>query len=201
MRLRAIFLPLLFAATAFLVGCDNYGTTAITEATAAPPRGFALHKAPRPLPALAFKDEHGKTIRSSDFRGRVIVLNVWATWCAPCRQEMPTLDRLQAKLGGPDFEVVALSVDHTGIEVVKKFFRQIGVNNLRLYIDETPDTMDKLKVPGLPVTLLIDRQGRELGRLVGTTEWDSPEMVKFLKGVIGPERENRTVDAGALVSS
>lgn len=192
MHSRQLLLLLSISAMALLAGCDGYSSSPIADANAAP-RSFSLHRAPKPLPELTFRDERGLPIRLSGFRGKVVVLNVWATWCAPCREEMPTLDRLQAKLGGPDFEVVALSVDHTGPDVVRKFFRQIGIKNLRLYIDTTPETMDKLNVPGLPVTLLIDRNGRELGRLIGPTEWDSPEMLRLLQGVIGKNREDRTV--------
>ena len=183
----------LLSAVALLSVGSGYTAGAISDAAAAP-RNFPLHQAPKPLPDLSFKDEQGRNVRLRDFRGKVVVLNVWATWCAPCRQEMPTLDRLQAKLGGPEFEVVALSVDHAGPQAVQKFFRQIGVKHLRLYIDSSPETMDKLNVPGLPVTFLIDRQGRELGRLVGTTEWDSPEMLRLLRSVIGKGREDRTVE-------
>lgn len=192
MRSKQVLVIAFLSAAALLGGCDSYSTSPIANANATP-RSFSMHKTPKPLPELTFQDDRGRPIRLSGFRGKVLVLNVWATWCAPCREEMPTLDRLQAKLGGADFEVVALSVDHTGPEVVRNFFRQIGIRNLRLYIDTTPETMDKLNVPGLPVTLLIDRNGRELGRLIGSTEWDSPEMLRLLQGVIGRNREDRTV--------
>jgi thiol-disulfide isomerase/thioredoxin len=164
-------------------------------------RGFSLHKTPQTVPAFVFQDGDGKRVRTSDLRGKVIVLNLWATWCAPCREEMPTLDRLQAQLGGKDFEVIALSVDQSGPPIVRKFFDQINVKNLRLYVDTTSDVLEKLKVPGLPVTLLLDRNGRELGRLVGTTRWDSPEMVEFLQSVIGSSKADRTVAAPSALQT
>src|SRR5690606_20695330 len=99
------------------------------------------------------------------------------------------LDRLQAELGGPDFEVLALSVDHKGMQVVQKFYGDIGIKHLRPWVDPSPQTLDSLDVLGLPVTLLLDRNGRELGRLLGTAEWDSPEMVQFLREIIGRERQ------------
>ena len=157
-------------------------------------RGFAMHKKPQTVPAIAFQDGDGRAVGPTALRGKVVVLNLWATWCAPCREEMPTLDRLQGQLGGKDFEVVALSVDQN-VELARKFFKQINVKNLRVYIDTSSDSLDKLKVLGLPVTLLLDRNGRELGRLVGPTQWDSPEMVEFLRSVIGPSKSERTVSS------
>jgi len=111
-------------------------------------------------------------------------VNVWATWCVPCREEMPTLDALQAELGGDDFEVVALSIDRAGSQIVRRFYDEIGVTNLNMYVDQTMLSMTALRTVGLPTTILIDAQGRELGRLVGPAEWDDPEMVSFLRSFI-----------------
>ncbi len=146
--------------------------------------GFLLWDAPRPVPALAFQDGNGQRLGLEAFRGKVVVLNVWATWCGPCRQEMPTLDHLQAKLGGPDLEVLALSVDQAGPKAVREFFQEIGIKRLRLYIDPSAETLNTLNILGLPTTLLIDREGRELGRLVGAATWDSATMSKFLQDAI-----------------
>src|SRR3546814_2217971 len=105
----------------------------------------------------------------------MILLNIWATWCGPCREEMPTLDRLQARLGGPDFEVVALSIDRAGIAVVSEFYDEIRVQHLAEYIDESAKAAGQLNAVGLPTTLLIDREGQEIGRQVGPAEWDAHE--------------------------
>ncbi|MFQ5566596.1 MAG: TlpA family protein disulfide reductase [Paracoccaceae bacterium] len=110
-----------------------------------------------------------------------MLLNIWATWCAPCLREMPTLDRLQAQLGGPDFEVVALSIDRAGLKVVQNFYEKVGIQHLAMYIDSTGKGVRKLGISGLPTTFLIDRAGRELGRLIGPAEWDSSEMVAFIR--------------------
>lgn len=142
---------------------------------------FSLHDKPRPLPQLAFNNGDGKKISLADFRGKVVLLNVWATWCGPCRREMPTLDRLQAKLGSPAFEAVALSIDRAGPDAVRKFYREIEIKNLALYIDSKNKTTPTLGIIGIPSTLLINREGQEVGRLVGPAEWDAPEMVAFLK--------------------
>lgn len=145
------------------------------------PENFTLHQAPRPLPDLSFEDASGQAISLSDFRDKVVLLNIWATWCAPCRREMPTLDRLQAQLGGPDFEVVALSIDRAGLGVVREFYHEIGIEHLAMYIDSSGKAAQDLGVVGLPMTLLIDRNSREFGRLIGPAEWDTPEMVAFIR--------------------
>src|SRR5690606_18581402 len=102
-------------------------------------------------PDLVFQNAQGENVKLSAHRGKVVLLNVWATWCPPCREEMPTLDRLQAELGGPDFEVLALSVDHKGMQVVQKFYGDIGIKHLRPWVDPSPQTLDSLDVLGLPV--------------------------------------------------
>ena len=164
--------------TALLVWALSVGTAF------AGPQGFALHDTPQPVINVRFETEDGSRGDMEDFRGKVILVNVWATWCVPCREEMPTLDALQAELGGDDFEVVALSIDRAGSQVVRRFYDEIGVTNLNMYVDQTMLSMTALRTVGLPTTILIDAQGRELGRLVGPAEWDDPEMVSFLRGFI-----------------
>lgn len=142
---------------------------------------FAIHPEPKTLPEVAFQDDEGKARTLAAFEGKVVLLNLWATWCAPCRHEMPTLSRLQERLGGPEFEVVALSIDRAGPKVVRAFYAELGVENLALYVDPTMKAMRALAAIGLPTTLLLDRQGREVGRLVGPAEWDSPEAVALVQ--------------------
>lgn len=149
------------------------------------PANFALHDEARPVPAIAFVDDEARTRTLADFKGKAVLLNLWATWCAPCRKEMPALDRLQSALGGPDFEVVALSLDRAGVEPVRRFYRETGVKEIAIYLDASGKALRDLKVTGLPTTLLIDRDGRELGRLIGPAEWDALEMVAFLRARIG----------------
>ncbi len=160
---------------------------AATERTA----NFALHDEARPAPEIAFIDGEARTRTLADFRGQAVLMNLWATWCAPCRKEMPALDRLQAALGGPDFEVVALSLDRAGVEPVRRFYRETGVKEIAIYLDASGKALRDLKVTGLPTTLLIDREGRELGRLIGPAEWDAPEMVAFLRARIGLSAQRR----------
>jgi thiol-disulfide isomerase/thioredoxin len=145
------------------------------------PLELSVLKQPRALPEIRFADQQGDDLTLADFRGRVVLLNVWATWCVPCRQEMPTLDRLQARLGSKDFLVIALSIDRKGVEAVRGFYREVGVENLAIYVDASGQGPRALGVPGLPTTLLIDREGREVARKMGAAEWDSREMVSLVE--------------------
>jgi thiol-disulfide isomerase/thioredoxin len=146
--------------------------------------GFALHESPRPVAEIQFANGQGEAMSLADFHGKVVLLNIWATWCVPCRREMPTLDRLQAELGGPDFEVVALSIDRKGLPAVQQFYEEIGLATLPVYVDQSGSAQRSLRVLGIPTTLLVDRAGNEIGRLAGPAEWDSPEMVSFIRGYI-----------------
>jgi thiol-disulfide isomerase/thioredoxin len=136
---------------------------------------------PHAPPEVRFQDDQGRDLTLGDFRGRVVVLNVWATWCVPCRKEMPTLDRLQARLGGKDFLVVALSIDRKGVEAVRGFYQEVGVENLAIYVDPSGRGSRDLGLPGVPTTLLIDQEGREVARKMGEAEWDGPEMVSLVE--------------------
>lgn len=168
--------------------CVLLGATALFGGTrlavAQKPLPYTVHPTPRPLPDIEFKDRDGKELRLSNFKGKVVLLNVWATWCPPCRREMPTLDKLQGELGGKDFEVMALSIDRAGVHAVEAFFMEIGVKHLRLYIDQSMAAMRKLAVVGLPTTLLIDREGREVWRYAGAAEWDSDEWMGEVRRAI-----------------
>jgi thiol-disulfide isomerase/thioredoxin len=141
-----------------------------------------VHDAPRPVPGLAFQDAQGRSRALADFRHKVVLLNIWATWCAPCREEMPALDRLQRKLGGPGFEVLALSIDSGGAAAVKRFYDEIGIRSLAIYVDPSARATSTLAAMGVPTTLLIDRQGREIGRRTGPEQWDGPEAVRMIEG-------------------
>jgi thiol-disulfide isomerase/thioredoxin len=148
---------------------------------------FARAVKPKPIPELRFVDGAGRNLSLADFRGKVVLLNIWATWCAPCREEMPALDRLQAQLGGERFQVVALSVDLQGAPIARKFYGEVGIKALPLYIDPTAKAAFTLEAPGLPATLLVDRSGREVGRHLGAVKWDAPEVVEQLRRAIAAE--------------
>lgn len=146
--------------------------------------GLTALDTPRREPSLGFIDGDGRPMTLDDFRGRAILLNVWATWCVPCRAEMPALDRLQAKMGAPDFQVVALSIDRQGLAVVEPFYRELGLKSLGIYVDRNGRSGTAINTPGIPTTLLIDRGGREIARKVGPAAWDRPEMVARIQEIL-----------------
>jgi thiol-disulfide isomerase/thioredoxin len=137
-----------------------------------------------PVADFNFTDKDGKPLSLANWKGRVVLLNLWATWCAPCRKEMPSLAELQKQLGSKDFEVVAISLDREGEEVAAKFLEETNATSLTLYLDKDSNSLDKLQAVGLPASLLIDRQGREIGRILGPAEWASPEAVDLVKAAI-----------------
>jgi thiol-disulfide isomerase/thioredoxin len=145
---------------------------------------FVFKKEPETLPEVRFQDAHGAEKSLADWRGKVVLVNLWATWCAPCRKEMPALDRLQKELGSPKFEVVAISVDRTGLAGARKFLDETKVENLALYADPTTRLSSQLKAVGLPITVLLDTEGREIGRLVGPAEWDSEDAKRLIRAVM-----------------
>ena len=140
--------------------------------------------APQPAAVTPFQDADGKTLTLANFAGKVVLVNFWATWCAPCVEEMPTLDKLQATLGGENFAVVAISQDRDGLTVAQPFAKEQGWKNLPLYVEPAVQFMKDAKLRGLPTTLLVDRQGREVARLEGENAWDAPEIVKIINDLI-----------------
>ena len=157
------------------------GLAATNEMPASVPAGTG-----RMLPDLRFANGAGAPRALSNFRGRVVLLNLWATWCVPCREEMPALDRLQGTLGGPEFAVVALSIDRGGVAAVKNFYEELHLRALGIYVDQNGDALGKLGSVGIPLTVLVGRDGRELWRVVGPREWDAPEAVRAIAGHMGP---------------
>ena len=154
--------------------------------SSAPTKGLELtvFDRPRAVPEIRFADDQGHDLTLGDLRGRVVLLNIWATWCVPCRKEMPTLDRLQAKLGDEDFLVIPLSIDRDGAAGVKRFYQEVGVEKLGIYVDPSGRASHALSVPGVPTTLLIDREGREVARKMGEAQWDGAEMVSLVQRTI-----------------
>jgi thiol-disulfide isomerase/thioredoxin len=139
-------------------------------------------------PRVAFLDKHGRKLTLEKFRGRIVVLNLWATWCTPCVAEMPMLDRLQAQLEDHGVVVVALSLDHGGPKVVREFFREHEIDELKIYVDPTMRAQGALAANGLPTTILIDREGRERGRIEGAAEWDEPRAMRLVLSADAPHR-------------
>lgn len=150
---------------------------------------LVVHDRPRPRIDEPYRDIDGNLISLADHGGKVVLLNIWATWCPPCRAEMPSLDRLAGAMDGPDFQVVALSNDRGGVGRVVEFFDSIFVKNLKVMHDRGGNFSRQAAVLGLPVTLILDRQGREIARMLGDADWDSPEARRLLGRVIELTRE------------
>jgi hypothetical protein len=135
-------------------------------------------------PTLSFHDVKGQTLSLQDFRGKFLVVNLWATWCTPCVKEMPALDHLEAKLGGKDFKVIALNEDHDGLAQTTAFFEKNELKSLGIYVDPSGRAPFLVHAHGLPTTLIIDRKGMEIGRIVGSADWDNPAALIFLRAVM-----------------
>ena len=148
-------------------------------------QNFTPAAAIRPAPPSPFFAPGGERRTLADFRGRVVLVNFWATWCAPCLREMPSLRRLQTRLAGPGFTVLALSQDLKGWPVIEPFIRRLGLGSLPVFHDRQAAFGRALRVRGLPTSVLFDRAGNVLGRLEGVAEWDSPEAVALLTYYIG----------------
>jgi len=141
------------------------------------------HETPRDQPATVFKDANDADQTLANFAGKVLVVNFWATWCAPCVKEMPTLDALQTKMGGPDFQVIAISQDRQGAKVAKPFAEK-NEWKLPFYVEAAGQFMRDAKLVGLPTTLIIDKNGKEVARLEGELDWNSPEVEKILRDLM-----------------
>jgi thiol-disulfide isomerase/thioredoxin len=139
----------------------------------------------RPAPDVEFTTMDGEVKNLSDFRGRVVLVNTWATWCAPCIEEMPSLVGLQKAFGREEFLVLALNSDRGGARVVEPFLKEHGLESLAVYLDPRGNATRKLGVKGLPTSILLDAEGRELGRLLGTAKWDSAEAQSLIRAAIG----------------
>lgn len=149
---------------------------------------FAPNASPRRSTPIEFKDGTGRAVTLDDFKGRVVLINLWATWCVPCRKEMPALDELEQKLGGRDFVVLAINLDQRGGDKPRRFLEEIKVKNLIYYEDPTTNVFQKLKAagraPGLPSTILVDRDGCELGFMPGPAEWASEDALALIRAAL-----------------
>ena len=136
-----------------------------------------------PAPATSFVDLTGSEVSLAQFTGKIVLVNLWATWCEPCLREMPSLERLQSRLGGK-IVVVAISEDR-GSKTVEPFIGKLGLKSVKIYLDPKSAMERAFKVQGLPTSFLIDREGRVLGRVEGAAEWDKPKLLGVLKSFLG----------------
>jgi thiol-disulfide isomerase/thioredoxin len=146
-------------------------------------------KAPKPLPNLSFTGPEGQAMTLADLRGKTLLLNLWATWCVPCRKEMPALDTVQSKLGGADFQVVAINIDTRNLDKPRAWLAETGIKNLAYYADPAAKVFQELKgvgkAFGMPTTLVIDPKGCELATIAGPAEWASEDALKLLGAALG----------------
>jgi thiol-disulfide isomerase/thioredoxin len=151
---------------------------------------LTMASAPLKLPDLTFRDAEGKERKLSDWRGKTVLVNLWATWCVPCRKEMPALDGLQAKLAGPNFEVVAINIDTRDPEKPKKFLTDAGLTRLNYFTDEKAKVFQDLKAIGralgMPTSVLVDPKGCEIGTIAGPAEWNSDDAIKLITAALSP---------------
>lgn len=148
---------------------------------------FTEFKSPWQVPELKFMNRKNREITLEAFRGSYVLLNIWATWCAPCREEMPALDRLQEKMGGPDFHVLPLSIDEANPSVIRRFYDDLGIKFLYVYQDPTGKVFWKLKFSGIPATILVDKNGKGIAYVVGPVEWDSEEVIDEIRGYLAKD--------------
>ncbi|WP_374632952.1 TlpA disulfide reductase family protein [Paracoccus sp. (in: a-proteobacteria)] len=141
---------------------------------------------PTPVPTTEFTDPQGGTHSLADYKGKVVLLNFWATWCAPCREEMPSLDALQAELGGDDFQVVAIAAGHNPAPAIEKFLTEARITNLPVLLDPRQALARGMGVMGMPVTVLIDREGNEIARLIGGADWASEASKTLIRQATAP---------------
>jgi thiol-disulfide isomerase/thioredoxin len=148
-----------------------------------------VYPSPKPLPELPFTSADGKAVTLADFRGKTVLFNLWATWCVPCRTEMPALDKLQAKLGGDDFQVVAVNIDTRNPDKPRQWLADNGISRLAYFADPAAKTFQELKLSGkavgMPTTLIVDRNGCELANIAGPAEWASEDALKLIRAAMG----------------
>jgi len=151
---------------------------------------LTMATAPLRLPDLSFEDADGKPKKLSDWRGKTVLLNLWATWCVPCRKEMPALDALQTRLGGKDFEVVAVNIDTRDSDKPRHFLKEANLTRLGYFTDQKAKVFQDLKnigrALGMPTSVLIDAQGCEIATIAGPAEWGSDDAIKLIKAAVQP---------------
>jgi thiol-disulfide isomerase/thioredoxin len=148
---------------------------------------LAFHAEPRPVSETAFETAEGAPLSLADYRGKHLVVNFWATWCAPCRKEMPQLSELQAEFGGDAFEVVTIATGRNAVPAMRRFFEEIGVDNLPLHRDPRQALAREMGVFGLPITVILDPEGREIARLQGDADWASESAKAIVAELVGAE--------------
>ncbi len=184
---RKFLFSILYAALALganPVFAETIDLSAISELREGDMKKLVLHSEPRDLTVKTFLDVDGNEASLDDYKGKIVLLNFWATWCAPCREEMPAINALQAELGGDDFAVVPVATGRNPVPMVKKFFKKINVENLPILLDPKQTMARGNSVFGLPTTLILNAEGQEIARMLGDADWHSPEALVILKALL-----------------
>ena len=137
--------------------------------------------------SLPFLDENQSIKFFTDYNGKYLLVNFWATWCAPCRKEMPSLNKLQTKFGGDNFKVITIATGHNPIPAIKNFFKKEDITELPILLDPKQDLVKKMSIFGLPSTIILDPRGREIARLRGDAEWADENAFVIIKALIATE--------------
>lgn len=182
------------AAVAILLPTSGLGLAAENE-TATPDRAklgeFVPSSKPSPAPAVLLTDIAGNTVDLSAFGGKLVIVNLWATWCEPCLREMPSLEQLQSRLGDK-VAVLAVSEDRGGAKIVEPFVAKLGLKSVKIYVDPKSEVGHAFAVQGLPTSFVIGRDGNLLGRVEGAAEWDSSKMLAVLDPLLSSEAVVKT---------
>lgn len=171
--MRLVLSAVLYTALALCANPGVAGTADIEALREGSMKKLMVHAEPASVPDIAFQDEAGSERRLSDWHGKYVLVNFWATWCAPCRKELPALDRLNGAFGAQDFEVVTIATGRNSIPAITRLFDETGVTSLPILLDPRQDLARQMAVFGLPLSVLLDPEGQEIARMTGDAEWDS----------------------------
>lgn len=189
--MRWFILVVLYTALGLGANAQGFDPTAIAPLREGSMRKLALAESPQPVPQVAFTDAQGQEHRLGDWAGKHVVVNFWATWCAPCRKELPALDALNRDLGGETFEVVTIAVGRNPQPAIERLFAELEVRHLPVYLDSRMELARAMGVLGLPVTVILDAQGREIARMTGDAEWDSDSARAIVRALTGTAAESQ----------
>jgi thiol-disulfide isomerase/thioredoxin len=182
-----------FLAAALTLAATAPGNAGAEPAKAGGMEQFTLNNPPRPVPQTRFFDAAGNEVTLAHFKGRALLVNFWATWCGPCIEEMPSLNRLQAELGGKDFTVLTINEDRQGAAVAGPFLQKRGLTNLGVHADRQMALARAFGLQGMPSSYLVDRNGKVIGSFVGPAQWDSPAAKALIRRYLAPARTGNSL--------
>lgn len=185
--MRRILSAVLYTALAFGANAATPGKAELEALREGSMKKLVVHADPAVVSDTAFRDDSGNEHRLSQFRGKYVAVNFWATWCAPCRKELPALDRLNREFGGEKFTVATIATGRNTIPAIIRLFDETGVESLPLYLDDDMTLAREMGVLGLPVTVLLDPEGREIARMTGDAEWDGESAKAIVSALVAAQ--------------